>query len=81
MFSRMVRAQHVRKVQLGDRHEAERKGYKVHSVICLTEVVLYGPMLDEVLDLMDVIRAREGNNSQRDLMVSMFGFDYCHTLA
>jgi hypothetical protein len=35
----MAQLQDAQKVQLGDTHEAERMGYKVHLAIYLMEVV------------------------------------------
>ena len=69
----MAQLQDAQKVQLGDTHEAERMDYKVHLAIYLTVVVWYGPMLDEVLDLLDAILGNGVNSSQMDRTIWMFG--------
>jgi len=57
---------------------AERKGYMVHWVICLTEVALCDPMLDEVLGLMDAILVNGVNSIQKDRTIWMFGNYHKH---
>jgi hypothetical protein len=69
----MAQLQDAQTVQLGDKHVVVRMGYTVHLAIYLTVVVWFDPMLDEVLGLLDVILENEGNSSQKDRTIWMFG--------
>ena len=54
-------------------HVDVQMGYMVHLAIFLKAVVLYDPMLDEVLDPLGEILANEVNSSQKDRTIWMFG--------